>query len=327
MADRTENSVEPFYSKILLFGEYSIIFGSMALSIPFGHFTAGISFMKAGKNTGHGFAIRSNEMLKEYCTWLDELNNSPSLRGFFDIDAFRSDLGNGMFLDSDIPQGYGLGSSGALCAAVYERYAVKRIGNDPLTGYDEMRELKRIFATMESWFHGTSSGMDPLNCYFRRPILVEPGEKISVAGLPDHDSTGEAAIFLVDTGKSGKTEPLVRNFMERSRGEDFMKMVTGIMIPAVNSCIRNMIKPDKRAFMKALGTLSGFQLDNMKAMIPDGFEGVWERGLTSGDYSLKLCGSGGGGYLLGFADDMESTAGILKGLKMEAIPVSMNIRS
>ena len=45
---------------------------------------------------------------------------------------------------------------------------------------------------------------------------------------------------------------------------------------------------------------------------PDTFKGVWEKGLNNQKYFLKLCGSGGGGFLLGFAPDFEAAKEELK---------------
>ena len=39
-------------------------------------------------------------------------------------------------------------------------------------------------------------------------------------------------------------------------------------------------------------------------MIPDKFKPIWQEGIKSNDYNMKLCGSGGGGYLLGFTTDL-----------------------
>ena len=45
----------------------------------------------------------------------------------FDLDQMASDISKGMYFDSSIPPGYGVGSSGALVAAVYDRYALKKV--------------------------------------------------------------------------------------------------------------------------------------------------------------------------------------------------------
>ena len=35
-------------------------------------------------------------------------------------------------------------------------------------------------------------------------------------------------------------------------------------------------------------------------MIPKNFKRIWKEGFNTNKYYLKLCGAGGGGYLLGF---------------------------
>jgi mevalonate kinase len=45
----------------------------------------------------------------------------------FDLAELKSDVETGMYFDSSIPQGYGVGSSGALVAAIYDRYAQDKI--------------------------------------------------------------------------------------------------------------------------------------------------------------------------------------------------------
>jgi mevalonate kinase len=32
-------------------------------------------------------------------------------------------------------------------------------------------------------------------------------------------------------------------------------------------------------------------------MIPEQFHAIWQKGIDTNDYYLKLCGSGGGGYI------------------------------
>ncbi len=328
MGDKITDIGSPmFYSKILLFGEYSVIFDSMALSVPFIRFNAGLRFFNSISYPDHDFAVRSNSMLRKYCSWLEIANREGQLAGNFDTDEFNRDIEAGIFLDSNIPQGYGLGSSGTLCAAVYDRYANHRIDFHPSAGYDKLqdldklRELKKIFALMESWFHGTSSGLDPLNCYLRRPVLVEPHEKISLVVISGMDGANGGEIFLIDTGGAGKTGPLVRLFIEKAGKQGFMELVENIMIPSVNNCIGSMLNTDLNALMSHLKRLSEFQLIHMKEMIPSDFTGLWETGLGTDDFYLKLCGSGGGGYLLGFTENFEKADTVLSQCGVDVIRV------
>jgi mevalonate kinase len=54
-------------------------------------------------------------------------------------------------------------------------------------------------------------------------------------------------------------------------------------------------------------------------MIPEQFHSVWQRGIDTNDYYLKLCGSGGGGYILGFTKDLEKAKRSLKDYKLEVV--------
>lgn len=55
----------------------------------------------------------------------------------------------------------------------------------------------------------------------------------------------------------------------------------------------SFLKGDISQLFGHLKGLSQLLLDNFRPMIPDHFEKVWREGIDSGDYYLKLCGSGG----------------------------------
>jgi len=54
-------------------------------------------------------------------------------------------------------------------------------------------------------------------------------------------------------------------------------------------------------------------------MIPDQYKDLWLRGLNTNSYYLKLCGSGGGGYILGFTQDWIKAQKELSGHNLQAI--------
>lgn len=306
-----------FPAKVLLFGEYSLIYGSGALSMPFGHFTAGFAFPPYSRP---GSGLRSNALLREFASWLRKCSGAR-IRKALDIDSFESDLEKGLFLSSTIPEGYGLGSSGALCAAVYHMYGLKPPGSGTPCFRDNLADLKKLFSDMENFFHGTSSGLDPLNCYLGSPVFVDTDGDVKVVDIPGPESGNRVSVFLADTGSVRSTGPLVKLFSEKAREKRFMDRVTGTMIPLVDRCINSILKSDQEAFSPALGELSRFQMQHMKPMIPERFHEIWNGGLASGDYSLKLCGAGGGGYLLGFAQNIEKTHDIFSAAGIGTIPV------
>src|SRR4051812_8033102 len=101
-----------FYSKILLFGEYGIIKDSKGLSIPYNFYNGAL------KSDGNGSteAVKSNGNLSRFVSYLEQMQSEQPELVKFDLDSLKSDVTNGMYFDSSIPQGYGVGSSGALVA-------------------------------------------------------------------------------------------------------------------------------------------------------------------------------------------------------------------
>jgi mevalonate kinase len=56
-------------------------------------------------------------------------------------------------------------------------------------------------------------------------------------------------------------------------------------------------------------------------MIPSAFEKEWMYGITSGKFMLKLCGSGGGGFILGFTHNYKEVSERFTKQGLEIIPV------
>ena len=54
-------------------------------------------------------------------------------------------------------------------------------------------------------------------------------------------------------------------------------------------------------------------------MIPSDFHPLWKKGLETNTYYLKLCGSGGGGYMLGFTQDLKSAQKVLEDYPLEVV--------
>lgn len=317
------NKPEVFYAKIMLFGEYSVICDSMGLTIPYAHFKGELGFLNKYRYTDYDFAIESNRMLRDYHAHLLELQQKGELKCELDLEHFSKDLDRNLFFESTIPQGFGIGSSGALCAAIYQRYALNKIRSQRNIGQNDVKKLKAIFAQLEDYFHGISSGIDPLNCYVKYPLLINGGG-IRVVGIPRNKFPLKGAIFLIDTGKPGITQPLVNLFFEKCRDSAFDKLVKGTLIPLNDKCINSLLGGKTETFFSTLHELSGFQYQHFRPMIPDSVIGSWNAGLDKQIYSLKLCGSGGGGFVLGFTRDFEGAQKSLKAQGQTVIAVYKN---
>lgn len=304
-----------FYSKILLFGEYGIIKDSKGLSIPYNFYNGAL---KVDENPSEE-AVKSNASLKRFVSHLENLQTEQPELVTFNLAALKTDVERGMYFDSSIPQGYGVGSSGALVAAIYDKYANNKITVLENLTREKLLQLKAIFSQMESFFHGKSSGLDPLNSYLSLPILINSKDNIEPTGIPSQSTEGKGAVFLIDSGIVGETAPMVNIFMENLKEEGFRKMLKSQFIKHTDACVENFLHGDMKSLFANTKKLSKVVLNNFKPMIPEQFHQVWQKGIDTNDYYLKLCGSGGGGYILGFTQDLEKAKQSLKDYKLEVV--------
>ncbi|WP_396163434.1 mevalonate kinase [Flavobacterium sp.] len=304
-----------FYSKILLFGEYGIIQDSKGLSIPYNFYNGAL---KKEDNPSES-AIKSNTCLQNFVSYLENLQATQPELVTFNLDVLKQDVNSGMYFDSSIPQGYGVGSSGALVAAIYDKYADDKITVLENLTREKLLQLKTIFAQMESFFHGKSSGLDPLNSYLSIPILINSKDNIEATGIPTQSTQGKGAVFLLDSGIVGETAPMVSIFMENLKDNGFRTMLKSQFIKYTDACVDNFLHGDLKSLLENTKQLSKVVLNNFKPMIPVEFHQVWQNGIDTNDYYLKLCGSGGGGYILGFTQDLDKAKKSLKDYKLEVV--------
>ena len=300
-----------FYAKILLFGEYGIIKDSKGLAIPYNAYRGALKTSESLL----GKSLESNQNLDRFYKYLAALQTDLVS---FNLVSFKEDVDNGMYFDSSIPQGYGVGSSGALVASIYDKYAANKTTVLENLTRDKLLNLKAIFALMESFFHGKSSGLDPLNSYLSLPILINSKDHVEPAGIPSQKE-GKGAVFLLDSEQVGETEPMVNIFMNKMKNEGFRKMISEEFSTTTDACIDDFLQGNVKSLFGNVKSLSKIVLTNFKPMIPDAFHKVWEKGISTNDYYLKLCGSGGGGYILGFTEDFSKAQKSLKDYKLELV--------
>lgn len=305
-----------YYAKILLFGEYGIIEDSMGLSIPY-HFYKG-KLLMPDQHSGQE-AAASNESLKNFCAYLEKARDNGTLPCKLNIERLKKDIDQGLYFDSSIPQGFGVGSSGALVAAIYDGYAIDKLSDADVNDGDNLANLKNILSFMEHYFHGTSSGLDPLICYLNLPVLIKGKGDLGTVAVPGSNADGEGAIFLMDSGSPGRTQGMVSIFLSKLKEEGFRNLVRTKLKKYNDECIKAFLKGDTKPLFENLRELSSLFLENFKPMIPEKFEDLWRKGIETHAYYLKLCGSGGGGFILGFTQDLKKAEKLLKDHKLQVI--------
>ncbi len=231
-----------FYAKILLFGEYGIIEDSQGLTLPYSFYKGTLKF----SDLDNDFETKSNQSLEKYSNYLSELELPSDYQ--LDVKSFKNDIDKGLFFDSNIPQGYGVGSSGALVAAIFEKYSFTKREPDTISK-NELKDLRMIFGLLESYFHGKSSGIDPLICFMNLPILIESKESVDKVSIPKEE-LGKGAIFLIDSGTIGETGPMIQIFFEKLKNEGFRKTLKEEFIRYNNACIDAFLKKDMNPFFQ-----------------------------------------------------------------------------
>jgi mevalonate kinase len=117
----------------------------------------------------------------------------------FDL-AELNDVETGMYFDSSIPQGYGVGSSGS--SSSYDRYAQDKITVLENLTREKLLQLK-IYSLKWKAFSRKSSGLDPLNSYLSIPILIN--SKIMKLQVFQIKLWTERRCVLLDSGIVGET--------------------------------------------------------------------------------------------------------------------------
>lgn len=297
MALRT--AINPvFPGKILLFGEYLLLHQAEALAIPFR--AVGGQWQWAPENRG----------LQEKLPQLADSGRLNTLPGF-DFEQFKADLQAGIHFESSIPIGYGAGSSGALCAALYHRYCTS-----PTT---DLIALKNQLAYVEGFFHGNSSGVDPLTSYLDTLLHIRPDGGIEPCAYRNPESLH---FFLLDSGKSRETAPLVAWFRAASSESSFSTALENEILPVHHAVLSLFLKGAQAEFWATIRQFSILQLEYFKPLVLPQVQALWEAGLQSGQYYLKLCGAGGGGYYLGVANHRSALEKLA--ITHKIIPLDLN---
>jgi len=301
-----------FNAKIMLFGEYTILHKSDALLIPLSHFYGALDFLSKNETISLN-QLESHKSIHNFYNHLQRALPNSEMEKLINLNQLKSDIDKGLYFNSSIPIGYGAGSSGALTAAIFSKYYKK---NNDIQKDENLPVLRKKLAFLESYFHGKSSGLDSLTCFLNKGVYVHNDDlKVENVNYTIFHP------FIIDTDKARLTGEYVKMYNEKCSNPEYFKIITETVISANNQCINYLKKGDTLNFFPCLKKLSTLQLAYFKEMVLPEYEALWKMGLESDNFYLKLCGAGGGGFILGFTPNINETTKLLDEHNIKIIEV------
>ena len=279
-------------AKLLLFGEHTVQLKGDALAVP-------LKILSGRWKKNEPIII--DERLAAFADFISSKSRECYLP--FDTEKFANDVRSGWFFESDILEGYGVGSSGAVTAAVFDTYKTDNIENANV--------LKKVLALLESYFHGTSSGIDPLVIYTEQAVRIKKGD---LALMPDFATP--LSVFLINTNMPRSAKTYIEIFLEKYKNADFNHFIQNQFMSCVDSAIQSWLNNDAENAWRAVSQISVHQFVEFRELIPPHFLPLWLDGLKSEAFKLKLCGAGGGGYILCFGRNTEKIESVLNGYNL-----------
>lgn len=275
-------------AKVLLFGEYTVIHGGDALTIP-------LSSLSASWKSSETKDIRLVEYIQFIKREIPDFNYvSRDL-----VNNLLTQVESGLVLESNIPFGAGLGSSGALTAAIYDAI----LKEDEERSTLENHLIQEDLAIMESYFHGSSSGLDPLTCFLNTPIYISNNKQTLL-----HDDLNQESIdiYVYNSLLVRRTKPLVDWYNQERKNPSFKDQTDEMR--SLNALLITRFL-NKTLTIHDVKNLSTMQFEVLAHLIPDQIKQIWKILANENIGSMKLCGAGGGGSFLIFTKHQERIPG------------------
>ncbi len=260
-------------AKVLLFGEYTVLFGGSALAIPYPTYSAQWRYDTV-------LSTATQELLDHLRTIASDLHANVNLT------LLEEAVMSGLYFNSNIPQGMGLGSSAALSAAVYDLVSVEVP--------ESMEDIRSDLAMIEGLYHGKSSGLDALVSFLSAPIELWDG-RVKIC----KSFVSPMYIYLVSSGEGRSADGLITWYKDQLLKDQFRDKMKALA-EASTKAIQHFIEGDLE--LPDISGISDMQWKYLRPLISDRIVPAWEEASLSDGVSMKICGAGGGGYYLLFAE-------------------------
>jgi len=269
----------------MLVGEYGVVVGGAGLTIPFRRFLAKVRSIDNVPEGKEMEASQSIQYLKELFHYIRD-KGKEAFHAAPDLKNFSSHLED-LWMEMNIPLGYGLGSSGAASAAIYDLFF-------PKAREVSLEQQKEDLAIIESYFHGVSSGVDALTCHADQALHFEGNGTIRRVEFNPQELPGGYRFFLLDSGERFDTGPLVEHFLKKMEDSGFASSIRSEYLVVNQKLIESLLGIRDTDPALLVRVLSDYQFTHFRKMIPSQVVDLWIEGQVSNEFYLKLNGSGGG---------------------------------
>lgn len=117
---------------------------------------------------------------------------------------------------------------------------------------------------------------------------------------------------------------MIQWFQAQAQKPDFFNLLKNRYLPDLEKTIGHWLAGELDLFLSKVAEISEFQFEHFSPLIPESVREIWARALARHkNVHFKLCGAGGGGFVLGFAATKEEVR-FLAGLHPLIFPFEKN---
>jgi len=336
MEEETRNRIRSeAHSKLILTGEHSVVYGYPAIAVPFPlkvyiDIWGGLGEPRVISSIYTGSFNGAPKEWKGMMTVVEEIHR-----------YFNKPLQDIVIqVQSDIPQGRGLGSSAAIAMALVK-------GLFHFYKKDLTNEMLFYFVGLaESFAHGKPSGIDMMAVFYDAPIYFKKEEGVhslsynnpfSYNNSPSYrDSfynsnfpyclsspfcSNDLYLVVADSGIEGDTKSAVGQV--RRRYENNEENIGGI-IHQIGNITLEIKEAMEQGNNKAMGRLMNENHGCLKELgvSNEVLDKLVEKALKTGALGAKLTGGGLGGCIIALIDSKDGARKVMKELMEEGAKVS-----
>lgn len=293
MANRILSKI---FSKIILIGEHSVVYGEPAIAIPF-HGTSLEVYIKKCENN-HLTCKFFDGDLRE--TSEDLLGLKTLIEKFLEFYKIKEKICVKIF--SDIPNERGMGSSAAssvgVAKALFEYFGIN---------YDNS-EIMKWANISEKIIHGNPSGIDVNVVLNDKSIYYIKGKEIQLFPI-----NLNAYLIIADTGIKSRTKEAVsdvKNLVDSDKiYQEYIRELGIITKKSKNLIENNNPKELGKIMNRAHHLLSKLTVSNKE------LDEMIDISIKKGALGAKLTGGGRGGCMIALAENIEIANNIKIGLE------------